>query len=325
MLLIAIIVLAFSASAAEFRLKDGSVVYGSILRLVDGQDLVVDTSHMGEVTLEWDALQRFDETSVLEVELFDGSRFLGSLMLEQGLLKITGEDPREIAPASVFTISEVKFGFWDRVGLYVDLGLNLVRGNSRVTQYNLGAGVTYDAPGVDISLDAVTFLNEQEETENTRRTSVSGQYTRQLLTNSSLIGLLEYEADDQQELDGRLVLGGALGQRLLNNRQQRVELFAGFALNSEDYAQSSADESTEVVLGARYRMRMAADIDATLLHFRNLEDQDRYRNQFDATLTVELASDFDLSMTAYDRFDSAPPGGVGKSDYGIVLGLRWSL
>ena len=61
-----------AAIAAEFRLRDDSVVVGRILRLTDGKDLVVDTAHMGEVTLEWEAVERIDGTQVVEVEFFDG-------------------------------------------------------------------------------------------------------------------------------------------------------------------------------------------------------------------------------------------------------------
>ncbi len=319
------LLLPVAVQAVEFQMRDGSLVNGSILRLVDGVDLVVDTAHMGEVTLEWDAINRFSATPIVEIEFFDGRRLRGSIQLDNGILQINGDQQVVTAPENLFTISEVKARYWDRVDVYVDLGANVVRGNSRVTQYNLGTGYAYNAPGVEFSISAITFLNEQEDNEDTSRTAISAQYTRYFLPNTSFIGLYEYEADEQQDLDGRSVLGGALGQRIINNREQRVELFAGFARNSEDAEQSVVQESNEAVLGARYRLRMAVDVDASLLHFQNLDQTDRYRNQFDATLTAELSEDFDLNLTAYNRYDSEPPGDVGSTDYGMVLGLRWGI
>ncbi len=319
------LLLPVAVQAAEFQMRDGSLINGSILRLVDGVDLVVDTAHMGEVILEWDAINRISATPVVEIEFFDGRRLRGSIELQDGILKISGDTQVEIDPKNVFTISEVKAGYWDRADVYVDLGLNIVRGNSRVTQYNLGAGFAYNEPGVEFSVDLITYLNEQEDSDDTRRRVISAQYTRYFLENTSFIGLYEYETDEQQDLDGRSVLGGAIGQRIVNNREQRVEPFVGLALNSEDFKQSATQESTEVVLGLRYRLRMAVDIDATFLNFQNLDETERYRNQLDATLTAELSEDFDLSLTAYNRYDSDPPGEVDSTDYGMLLGLRWGI
>ena len=69
--------------AAEVRLTDGTVVIGTILSMVDGDDLVVDTSHMGEVTIEWPAIVSVSGTQVVEVELFDGRKELGSVSVDE--------------------------------------------------------------------------------------------------------------------------------------------------------------------------------------------------------------------------------------------------
>ncbi|MDJ0807810.1 MAG: DUF481 domain-containing protein [Gammaproteobacteria bacterium] len=322
-LLIAGLVFSATVNAAEFHMQDDSVVYGSILRLVDGQDLVVDTAHMGEVTLEWDALKRIEGTRIVEVEFFNGTRVLGSLELDGEGLLVRGDQVLAVDPASVYAISEVKPGVWDAFGAYTDLGLNIVRGNSRVTQLSFGAGVSYDVPGIEMSIDAATFRNEQIEAQDTRRTTLSANYTMYLDRGWSLTGLYEFEGDEQQGLDGRSVLGAAVGKRILNNRAQRLGLFAGLAHNSEDLVDVSDQESSETLFGVQYRLRSTADIDATVIHFQNTEQSDRYRVQSDATLTMDLIANFDLNITAYNRYDSKPPNGIGRRDYGLVLGLRW--
>jgi putative salt-induced outer membrane protein YdiY len=78
------------------------------------------------------------------------------------------------------------------------------------------------------------------------------------------------------------------------------------------------------LLETRYRMRSFADIDATLLVLPELEENDRVRVQFDASLSFDLYSDFDFKMTVYDRYDSQPPVANEKNDYGVTLGLSWS-
>jgi len=76
--------------------------------------------------------------------------------------------------------------------------------------------------------------------------------------------------------------------------------------------------------GSRYRLRSFADLDASLIVFPTLDGSDRYRVQFDASLSFDLFSDLDFKTTFYDRYDSQPPAGNEKNDYGVALGLSWS-
>ena len=102
----------FEAEAAEFHLSDGSVIVGTIVSLVDGEDLIVDTAHMDEVTIEWDAIQEIRGTEVVDVVTFDDRRFIGTVTFGEGTLTIAGEDGIEVAPADIFSIDEIKDSFW---------------------------------------------------------------------------------------------------------------------------------------------------------------------------------------------------------------------
>ena len=110
----------------------------------------------------------------------------------------------------------------------------------------------------------------------------------------------------------------------MNNRTQRLELFAGLANNSENFEGQPSVDSLEGILGSRYRLRSFADLDASLIVFPSLDGGDRYRVQFDASLSFDLFSDLDFKTTFYDRYDSQPPAGNEKSDYGVTVGLSWS-
>jgi len=321
--LIAGMVLGPAVSAAEIQLKDGSFVVGKIIRLSEGSDLVIDTEHMDEVTLEWDAVERIRDSREVEIEFFDGRRVLGTIALDDDGLSITGTTTIKTDPATVYSISEVKRTFWDRLTGHTELGVNIVRGNSRVTQARFGAGVGYDALDFEIAIDADTYFNEQLQAEDTRRTTLSALYTKNLDRGWGTIGFYQFERDDQQNLDGRSLLGGAAGRRVLNSRAQRLELFVGLAFNSENFAQTSHQESLEGLLGTRYRLRSGTDIDATMILLPNAEQSGRYRVQFDASMSIDLIADIDFNLTVYQRYDSEPPSGNDNSDYGLTLGLRW--
>ena len=321
--LLALTVVADRADAAEIRLKDGSLVVGTILSLVDGEDLIVDTEYMDEVTIEWDAIANIRGTQVVDVEFFDGRRILGTVTFDDYGLSIEGEDTVAVDPADVFSISEVNDTFWEAIDAYTDLGMNIVRGNNQVTQISFGGGIGYDATDFEFTLDVTSITNEQSNAGNTRRDTLKANYTQKFADRWRGFALYSFEADEQQNLDGRSLLGAALGRQLTNSRRQRVELAAGLALNAEDFSGSPRSESIEGMLNASYRLRSKVDVDLNFTYLPNLEQGNRYRTQFDATLSVDLIADFDFKIIAYDRYDSQPPAGNDKNDSGITLALSW--
>jgi len=316
-----------TANAAEIHLRDGSLVFGTILGLEDGEDLIVDTEYMDEVVIEWEAITEIRETQVIEVELFNGQRLFGRLVVDEKGVSIIGDETTvTLPPDRVFALAEVNETFWEGFEVYTDVGMNLVRGNNEVTQLSFGAGVGYDGRDFETSLDATTIINEQTEGQDLRRATLAGNYTYRLPRNWQASGLLQFESDDQQGLNLRTLVGGAIGNRVYNQRRMRVDLFGGLVLNSEEFEEQPRTESLEGLLGAGYRLRSAKgiDIDATLAVLPSLEQSDRVRLQFDASLSFDLFADLDFKLTVYDRYDSQPPPGNETNDSGLTLGLSWS-
>ncbi len=312
------------ASGATIHLEDGSIVIGSIISLADGEDLVVDTEHMDEVVVEWASVTQVDSTEVVDVELFDGRRYAGKLRRDGADIEISGESVVRVAADDIYWIEEYNETFWEGFSAETDLGMNIVRGNNQVTQVSVGAGIGYDGQDFETNLRATTIVNEQIDATDTRRSTLTGSYTHKYSDGWQAIASLQFEADEQQDLDGRTLLVGAIGKRVYNQRNHRLELFAGMAINSERFSGVPRSESLEGLLGTRYRMRSYADIDATLSVLPNLEETDRVRVQFDAAMSLDVYKDLDFKITVYDRYDSQPPVGNENNDYGVTLGLSWS-
>lgn len=316
-----------AAPAAEIKLRDGSVIVGTILELKDSEDLIVDTEHMDEVTIEWEAIREIRETQLIEVELFNGQRLFGQVMLDEKGISIIGDDTTvTLPPDTVFAISEVNESFWEGFDIYTDVGMNLVRGNNEVTQLSFGAGIGYDGRDFETSVDATTIINEQSEGQNLRRATLAGSYTYRLPRNWQASGLLQFESDDQQSLNLRTLVGGAIGNRVYNQRRMRIDLYTGLVVNSEEFEGQPRSESLEGLLGGAYRLRSARgiDIDLSLFVLPSLEQSDRLRMQFDGSLSIDLFADLDFKLTVYDRYDSQPPPGNDSNDSGLTLGLSWS-
>jgi hypothetical protein len=186
-----VFVLGLSAvDAAEVYLKDGSVVIGTIKGLADGEDLDVDTEYMDVVTIEWDAIDEIRGTRTVDVEMFDGRRILGTIVLNVEGLSVVGENTHDVQLADVFSIDEVNETFWDALDVYTDLGMNIIRGNNQVTQVSFGGGVGYNARNFEISIDGTTIINEQADGHDTRRATLTGVYTHKLGNNWTGNGFL---------------------------------------------------------------------------------------------------------------------------------------
>jgi putative salt-induced outer membrane protein YdiY len=320
---LALSLLAQAATAAEFHLKDGTVVVGTIISLVDGEDLVVDTEYMDKVTIEWDSIVSASGTQIVEVELFSGRRELGTVTFDETGVSIIGDDTMTVDPNDVFEMSEVNETFWEALSVYTDIGMNLVRGNNQVTQLSFGGGIGYDAPDFETQISATSIINEQTAAADTRRATLDASYTYKFDGGWQAIGLYQFESDEQQGLDGRSLVGGAIAKRIINQRRHRLELYSGLAVNSEEFVDAPRSETLEGIIGARYRMRWAVDTDLSFTVLPNVEDSSRVRTQLDGSFSVDLFSDFDFKVTFYDRYDSQPPPGNETNDTGITLGLSW--
>lgn len=315
----------FATDAAEIHLKDGSVVIGKILNLVNGEDLIVDTEYMGDVTIEWDAIESVEDTRPVVVELFDGMRLTGPLLMNAEGVRIGGAAAPPIPMSRVFGIEELNQAIWDGIEAYTDIGWNIVRGNNTVTQLSVGAGVSYHGPKFETGVDVTAIVNEQQDATDTRRETLNTYYTYLFKRTWRLSGLYSFEADEQQGLQGRSLAGATIGNRVINNRRFRLTLDAGLVVNSEDFDTTSREESLEGVLATNLRWRSARDIDldAKLALLPNLEQSGRLRGQFDLSMSVDLWGDLDFKVTGYTRYDSDPPLENAKTDYGTTLGLSW--
>ncbi len=322
---ILLLTLATAATAARVELKDGSIVYGDIKNLAEGEDLVIDTEYMDDVTIEWDSIVRLTDTRLVTVQLFDGTRISGPILIDPDGVRIGGPDAPIIDRTRVFQIEEYNQSVWEGFEVFADLGMNIVRGNNTVTQVSTGAGASYDGIKFESSVEYSAIVNEQIDTTDTRRQTFNADYTYKLPDNWTITGLYQFESDEQQGLDGRSLAGGALGKRLINNRRFRLSLDAGAVVNSEDFENESRTESLEGLLGAsiRWRSKNDIDLDASLFALPNLEQSNRWRAQFDTSLSIDLWGDLDFKVTGYSRYDSDPPEGNEKNDYGTTVGLSW--
>jgi len=214
---------------------------------------------------------------------------------------------------------------WDRLDLEASGGFNLARGNSRTTSMRLDGGAVYSHDhGASTRLDLSTTINEQQNAEDTRRSTLdlSHKYwgSAGRLTFDSSIRLEENEVS---KLDFRTIVAAALGYRIIKSPRNRLELFAGLAWVSEDFVGRSREENLDSILGFEYRLNFdRTRFGSVLVLFPSTDG--RTLANLDGKLSIELVKKLDFRVTYYGRYDSNPPVATEEYDYGFTLGLGWA-
>ena len=67
------------------------------------------------------------------------------------------------------------------------------------------------------------------------------------------------------------------------------------------------------------------DITTTLTVLPSFSDWGRVRANLDARIQYGLFKDFFWGVTLFDQYDSAPPQGTEKNDFGINTSVGWSF
>ena len=174
-------------------------------------------------------------------------------------------------------------------------------------------------------------MQKQDSANDVRRNNVTitgarifdGRWDAQLFAS--------WEQNNEIQLDYRLQGGAGAAYRLLHTHRNYATLLIGTAYASEKYA--NADESTnslELMGRAAYQAYRfhtpKLDVSASLTSFASLTDLGRIRLNFDGRASYEIIKDFTVGLTAWDDFDSGPPGSESSvNDYGLSFSLGFKF
>ena len=303
-------------------LKNGDRVTSEIKKLERGK-LTVKTDSMGTIEIEWDDIDRVISNYTFEVEVSDGQKFLGSIQPAVGgnQLQISAEaGPATLDHMSVVRVTPIEQSFWERIDGSIDIGFSFARAN-RKTEWDMGFESNYRVTQSLTSLSVDSAFTEQAGTENTNRHTATLQFRRFLGHRWFGLGLGQARRNDELSLDLRTTVGGGLGRNLVQTNRTLFSLIGGFTFNREEFSSQEAASSAEGMAGIEYQTftfdtpKMDGLISLFLLP--NLSSLGRVRGAFDARIRYEIFKDFFFSVAGYDDFDSDPPGGAERNDFGV--------
>ena len=329
------LVLASCADAQAQRtdvvtLGNGDRITGEIIQLDRGR-LEFKTDDAGTLYLEWDKLTSVVAARLFEVEIEDGTKYLGNL---------GGAPPRSITVVAagfsiplqmpvVTRIAPIGVSFWSRIDGSIDAGFSYTR-SSGVAQLNLNWNSMYRRPASTFrtALSLNTTAQEEDEGRDDRG-SLDASYLKYPWKRWFFTVVGRFETNESLGLTLRSQVGGAVGPRLVNTNRAQLALGAGLVVNDERGVDVEPTRNVEALFMFGWSFytydRPKTNLDITTQYYPSLSDPGRNRLQFDAAVKQEVLKDFFVSVSGYNTYDSRPPNpAFSNNDVGVVLSVGWS-
>jgi Protein of unknown function, DUF481 len=293
-------------------LLNGDRVTGEIKSYKQGR-LTLDTTHSGWISIKWNKIQSVQSDKLYDVETIDGEHHFGTLARSEppGRLSIiTSERTLTVSFLDVFGLAFVGQKFWSRWEGSLDLGFNYTQ-SSNLVQFNLNGDATYRMRNYQFVTTLSSFFSRQDGQTSADRATYALYYDRFLAKR--------WIAEAGVGLDRNIQLG-----------QKQLVLFVGGAGNHEQPVDGEGRFNAEATVGARYHYFMydfpKVTLSASVQVFPSLTEGGRVRLEASGSAKREIVSDFYLSLSVYDSFDSRDPStGQAKNDWGPTLSIGWQF
>jgi hypothetical protein len=311
-------------------LKNGDRLTCEIQRLARGK-LRVKTDDMGTVDIEWDKVESLTGKGLFEIEHLAGNLYFGPLetVPEEGLQVATATGIQTVPLLSVARISMIEASFWKRLSGSIDVGFAYTK-SSDLAEFNGDVSVKFTRPSFFAQFKASSFIQRQENVDDTTRNSVSLSYTRTFENRQFAVG--QVSADQNRELgfDLRAGVTAAWGRYLLRSQGNELLGATGLYVNREVPVEGDQITNLEALIALDWA-NFAFDFPKTDIEIVStlnvgLTNWGRYRVDLNGRVDRELFRDFHLVLKGYYNFDSrSPTTGERTDDYQITLALGYKF
>lgn len=313
-------------------LANGDRITGEIIELKYGQ-LTVKTDSLGTVYIEWLDVARIESPYTFFVESNANDRYSGRITAapETGYLVIADKSGAVDLPVTnVAMLSQLEAGFLERLSGSISFGFSQTK-SSGVSNLTLDSDTEYRSDKV---------ISDLSGNYNSTHTADLGTLNQYSLGLSSLflrpgdkfwLALTSFESNEQQGIDGRLLIGAARGKYWVRKADAEFSTFLGIAGSQEWVTGSSGNaQSAEGLLGLQWKVFRFKDPETTLTTrltiLPSLTDSGRYRSTADISLRHEIVNDLYFELSFDGSYDNRPPDVTADTiDYSITTSLGYKF
>ena len=317
-----ILLLLATAAAASAQdtvaMATGEKIVGEIIR-VEKDVLTMSTTYSdSDFKIEWDQVVAIDSARQFLIETFDGRRISGSLKADLSN-KSVQVGSVAVVLADVSAILPIERTFWSRFETALDFGYSMTRAND-AKQLTLGGTLLYRDEDVLDTVIGNVFSSSQSDATDTQRWNVGNDF-RYLLGERWYANTgQDFLNSDEQSLDLRTTIGAGGGRYLLRSASQYLAVGAGLAWNREDYTDPAIEtqDSAEAYIGTEFMTEKLkiTDLITRFNYYPSLTIDDRYRINYTCDLDFNLPGDWYFRVSLFENYDSQPPEGLSKNDWG---------
>ena len=312
--------LASAASAATdvVTMITGEKIVGEIIK-VEKDVLTMSTAYSdSDFHIEWDKVVSIESDRQFLIETFTGRRLSGTLRADATTKATVQVGDVTIPLADLAAMVPYDRSFWSRFDVGFDFGYSMTQANS-AKQLTLGGTLLYRDRQIVDTASGNVFSSTQSDAADTQRWDVGNDF-RYLLGERWYVNTTqEFLNSEEQGLDLRTTIGGGGGRYLLRSASQHLAVGGGVAWTNENYTDDTpTKDSAEAYFGTEFMTEKlkVTDFITRFTYYPSLTIDDRYRLAYRFDFDFNLPGDWYFRIGFWDNYDSKPPVGFSKNDYG---------
>jgi hypothetical protein len=327
-------VLFLSTTAASYAATDvvttttGEKLVGEIKKL-EKDVLTMSTEYSdSDFKIEWDKVASIESDRDFLIETFDGKRISGSLKADPTKRAAVLVGNVSVALADLSTMQPYNRTFWSRFDAGFDFGYSMTQANS-AKQLTLAGTLLYRDRHVVDTVVTNVFRSAQSNAPETQRWNVGNDFRYLIGERWYANTAQDFVNSDELGLDLRTTIGGGGGRYLLRSASQYLALGGGLAWSNENYTDPAVPtkDSAEAYIGTEFMTEKlkVADLVTRFSYYPSLTIDSRYRINYTFDLDFNLPGDWYFRVSIFENFDSTPPTGLSRNDYGWsnAFGLKF--
>jgi hypothetical protein len=304
------------------ELLNGDRITGTIESLV-GNKLALSTTYAGRVFLDWRQVRTITTNDEYEVDLVGGQTITGEIIPSQpGEYRIgsaQGATTLATEIKGIRTPPETQMGFLSGWTAAADLGYSTTRGNSRATQWTIQLQPRRRTKQDSLKADLQSFRSTGNG-DATNTQSLEARYDRFMSPRTFFFLVGKAEHDQRESLLLRLREGAGLGYRMTAGTKTQISALMGFTVVQERFKGLDYNMGGEGLFGYELETRAISQLQITSKGqiLPSYADLGRFRSEWDSGVRVPFRAGFNFGIRLFHRYDSEPPAGARKSDYGLL-------
>jgi hypothetical protein len=297
-----------AAADDEVKLKNGDRLTGKVKSLAGGK-LILETSHAGELKIDWAQVVSVKTDRPVKVKLATGDLLEGRISPSaEGRLKVESDGttaPVEVEMAKITHFNQPPVQWHGTLSASGKITV----GNTDVRSFLVAGEATRETEGDLILIRAIFHYSEQNNVLSERNAYGIGKYNLKITSQCYGYVSEELQGDTFKDLSLRTITSVGAGYEFLKRKDCDLAAEAGIAYIANDF-KVAPDEShvgARVSVKGRVLLPLGFELKEPFTIYPNFKDSQDYQFRNEATLGTAPGGGWTLLGGVITEFYKSPP------------------